>query len=297
MCVERWGFWLVDVTTGRRSAFFTYDKSSFTALAMSWVSPGSSDLISRKLIAVTSGLLKNHKVLLWRDTDNNICFKMSHHPGFHKLHVRSFDSVISQYANSGIVSLNSVTRSLVSAGINDSVNIAPVLFALLGGPKGTRVPRYFTEPVYVHKEVEIDEPVKVDYVDQAAPALECWPDVYPALCASSSLAAVMYRIYEVNPGTVNIPRHVYRYLDEFIQSLLGDIEGTLEPLTEAEVVERMNTAKTRERMTRAALSEARVTDEADVEAFIKKEAYAEPKDMRNISGVCPQHNLHGFRYG
>lgn len=66
--------------------------------------------------------------------------------------------------------------------------------------------------------------------------------------------------------------------------------GSCRPLDEDEVVALQMTAITRRRMQDASELEVPIDGPVTVEAFIKKETYPGPKDLRNISGVDISHN-------
>lgn len=249
---------------------------------------------ARVLRVIALENLPGSSALVWR-VGNNRCFKISDHPGYYSLPVADFDDIIMRFGNSGIANCNSIARRLKELQPNiDAFRIANILLTILGGPKGKRAIQYFTQPTTIGSE-NPHEHVKVGYVSECGPALVDTPAVYPGRGHSSSLAAVLHRIYAVNPGVLSPPPWLNGYIEEFVGFMLPDT--LLDPYSEAEVLAEQSTAKTHVRMTEAILQDVPADEKSYVTAFIKGEAYPSPKDMRNISGVNPEHNLHGFRFG
>lgn len=108
---------------------------------------------------------------------------------------------------------------------------------------------------------------------------------------SSSLAAIRERIYQVNPNwpDARLSAELRGYVDEFAEMLVPE-PGNCRPLDEDEVVALQMTAITKRRMQQASELEVPINGPVTVEAFIKKETYPGPKDLRNISGVDISHN-------
>lgn len=133
-----------------------------------------------------------------------------------------------------------------------------------------------------------------NYVSESGPSIIEHPAVAPAMCLSSDLGAVQDRIVNVNPVSFTIDDKYLGYAEEFVAMLLDLNDGLkLTPKSIEEVVSTMRTKVTRDRMVKAALDVA-PDPIPTVEAFVKKEFYPVPKDLRNISAIAPAHNLDGF---
>lgn len=104
-----------------------------------------------------------------------------------------FDQLHDRYSNSSHVGVTGITGFLQRAGYpDDEANeVAAVLLALYGGPKGTRTFRYFVYLTHMENPVEdVDEPVK-DYVTQECQTLIEEPACFPEMCPTNERAAVI----------------------------------------------------------------------------------------------------------
>jgi hypothetical protein len=85
-----------------------------------------------------------------------------------------------------------------------------------------------------------------------------------------------------------IPPRFYRYANEFIDLVLGDVKHTGVPITVEQVNEKQNRPTQRARSERVMMDSA---EEMSVKAFQKREAYNTVNNPRNISTVHATHTL------
>lgn len=231
--------------------------------------------------------------------DDMMHIKILNESGFVNLPLSCFSALMSLYRSASTVSSHSLSTYLRNWGFESSYadSVAVKLFHLVGGPKGTRDIRYFTTPMFtLESEADLAVPDEVKpYVSVSTPSVIEFPAVVPAMCLSSDLAAPMDRLYAINRVDVDVPEEIIGYADELSCHILGD-NAPVEPWSYEDVIAAQKTAKTRERMLYSALC-LNHHEVPKVDAFVKKEAYAEPKDLRNISAIAPAHNLEGFCFG
>lgn len=132
---------------------------------------------------------------------------------------------------------------------------------------------------------DLDEYAKPTMVPFMAPLVD--GAFAPAATVNNDLRAVTKRIWEQENNTEITP-HIVKVVDEFVSMILGDLEGTLQPVDDDYV---------RERQSRP--SQRRILDDAEfleeyllAKTFIKKEAYQQVNDPRMIStinGVTKRH--------
>lgn len=241
----------------------------------------------------------NRYIAVWRNS-NTIRFKYLNEPDFYELPSTIFNTIATQFHKATIVSLPSMSRTL-SDLLHETplslMNMASVLVSMLGGEKGSRETAFFTQPVIWKNTCELlEEPKPMPVSIEALSVVSC-PNVYPARGASSSLAAVYYRLYKVNPVRVALPRDTDGLVRSFAAMMIVNGQQLLMPWDDNAVINNQKTRITRERMARASYTHFYYQSIPEVKAFIKNEPYCTCKDLRNISAICPEHNLLGFRYG
>lgn len=246
----------------------------------------------------THPTIPDETILTWT-VANTKFIKIASNFGVSTLPVDLYSSVCQRYATSSSVGRHDLAQLLVSRGYERDFaeSLADPLAAILGGPKGERNTRYFTTPVTLTGHPTETIPLEEKpYHQEIVPALIAEPAVLPLMSHYSDNAAILDRLYSINPGKVTIPEDVKTYAGEFKKRFTDHMKMALVvPLSEEEVVARQKTSITTRRMLEASQQLNR-EQRPLVKAFVKKEAYSEPKDMRNISAVCPEHNLEGFRY-
>lgn len=239
--------------------------------------------------------LSSTSFLLWTINDRRY-FKIADHHGFSSLKIADFDQLLARYVQAKVVSHSSferVVRALDPDLDTESIN---TLFALFGGTKGSRATAYFTAPVFIHTRDEVEEqedamPRHQDVV----PALVENAVVLPADNPQNDAAAIVDRLFNIAVRDLDIPGQYLRYAREFAEALAP--EELVRPIDPNDVVLAQRTAITRDRMIRAACHIDNPPERVpNVKAFVKNEAYPEPKDVRNISGVDPEHNMWGFTF-
>lgn len=258
-------------------------------------------LIARSTSEGGSTLLK------W-NINETVFLKVADNAGFVSLPSNIWTDILNRYARSTVVTSSSIATYLRSMGVyeeNMILEIAQVCMAFLGGSKGTRTHNLYTSPMYLTRADEETLPTtSAPNHSQCGPTIIEHPNVAPAKCISSDLGAIQDRIYNVSPLNVTIAADILAFVDEFSVQMNTNYAGsqrqvlaTVKPMTFEEVLADQRTAKTRDRI-REAIEELGFTFETPtVDAFVKNETYTAPKKIRNISAVCPQHNLNGFRFG
>lgn len=204
------------------------------------------------------------------------------------------------YSTSSHVSLSGIQTRLISFGYTEeyATGLSYRLLSLLGGPKGSRKLNYFSFVTVVESASPVaiaeahNPPERPDYASQSSPTVIENPAVFPLMDPSNDRSAVLLRLLRVNPGHVELSEDVERSLAQFAQDFRP--KDRIIPVSEEDVVAYQKTAATRSRMERAV--QCRDYPGASVSSFIKKEPYGEPKDPRNISNVCPDHNLRGMQF-
>lgn len=282
--------------TGRRTTAYTYRVRERTLEVGVWSPvPMEEWALYSNLRHMDHPTLPNETIMTW-SSDGTTFIKFASEHGYVTIPTSILADLYSLYAQSTHVSANSVATRLEMNGMprTHADQLAPKMMALLGGKKGSRNLDYFTMPTYNNQVAEAldDENFNADYGTQEGPSLLEDPAALPSMSRDNDRAAVHYRINMVNPGNVQEPPHITARIIEFASVFRPP--ATIGRITREEVIARQNTAITRHRMTTANEEPAQLG--AKVSAFVKKEAYTEPKDTRNISAINPEHNLWGFQY-
>lgn len=236
----------------------------------------------------------NSTLLVYR-ASNDMFIKHAHHSSWTRIPVALFDAIHNRYSTSSHVSASGIDSFLLRHGYSDdqAQDTSELLITLFGGAKGDRMSAYFTYPINAEEGKNEDLVVETkDYVTAECQTLLQHPATAPEMCIANERAAVVTRLQVVNPGKVEIPDDIIRAVESFAK--VNCPRQLLKPISPEDVVARQKTALTRKRMEDA--NTTRDYPGASVDAFVKKEFYTSPKDPRNISGVCPDHNAWGFRY-
>lgn len=234
-------------------------------------------------------------LLKWR-IDDVVYLKLSSSHGWLSMPNSWYQSLAIRYGKSDRVQLQDVSSYMKTLGMDSKdpdyhLNNS-IILAWLGGEVRSRKTTYFTQPIRLGGEL-LDSNHHKDYHTDILPPATGTPAVLPSINDSNDVAAIVTRIIDVNPGTVKMAFE--SFLDEFIQLMQNNTNVTFSPITTEEVVDSQKTCSTRTRMERAAI--AILTDSnPKIDAFIKKEAYPDFKDPRNISNIAPEHNMVGFRF-
>lgn len=130
------------------------------------------------------------------------------------------------------------------------------------------------------------------------PSITVAPPAIPCRNTSNDAAAVLTRLEDVKPpANLRLPPDLDQYMDEFKQLTLAEASvemGSLTPTSFDDVIQCQSRPAQRQKnaITSAEpLPAGSETKECKVSAFIKAEAYASPKDPRNISATDPVHTL------
>lgn len=249
----------------------------------------------KHLVTVVPSTMSLAPILLWRVNDRQY-FKCAAENGAHSVHRHVFANLVARYNNAVIVSYASFATAarLLDPEIGDDT--ISCLFSLFGGNKGLRTSAYFCSPVYdTSYEQSLDVIVPRDITTEVVRPLVVHPAVVPATDPLNDNAAVQDRLYNIATLALEIPPDIFEYAREFAR--LYRPAHLVVPIDPADVITRQKTKITRERMIKAGLHIHNPPERVPtVQAFVKNEAYPEPKDVRNISGVDPEHNMWGFTF-
>lgn len=246
----------------------------------------------------------NCTILTWV-IRNRRYLKIASCDGYVSLPETAFLHVYNRFNASSVVAPNSIQskiRSEEGIAAEDVDTITRALHNLLGGgEKGARQFNYFVRDMFIESEMEEAVPNdNQDHVSSSGPSVITWPAVAPAKSTGCDADAIQSRLYDVNPQITELPRQILEYFAEIREFIVDEVlEGELlEPLTYDEILERQNSAKTRQKMAGAIAMDLTAEDGVNpvVQAFVKNELYSAPKKCRNISAMDPLHNLHGFAF-
>lgn len=265
-----------------------------------WFTPQGLGVVLQSLARVIECPAHNQQQILTWTVNDTKYLKFMNQTGWASIPMSLFNDMEIKYRNSSLVSSHSISAYLKTAGFSEqhTANLQALMFGLLGGTKGTRDVVTFTAPMYLSSPKEIIHGLEPEvYHSTSGPSIIEHPAVVPTMCLSSDLAAVQDRLINVNPVDIEVPERYITYVSDLAEYILKTYNNSLplEPTTEDEVIDAVQARIPKARMIAAARDHVHSTSPV-VEAFVKKEAYGSPKDLRNISAMEPNRNLEGFLF-
>lgn len=286
--------WPVQLVPSGRSAMYTYSQAEKgIVVKRSCFMPVKALCAYSPLRCFPNPSNPRNHFLVWR-LDDSLCFKLSHQSGWNSLPHHLYDELFNTYQRSSHVSLSGIINRLMQHGYETGAarDLGSSLIALYGGAKESRATDYFVYMTHTEspgEEVELDTK---EYATEESGSLIEHPAVYPAINDSNEQAAIVLRLQCVNPAGTVPHQSVYASAKKFAEVFSPPTK--LLPVLMEEVLEVQKT-NTRARVERA-IQNRDYFGAAEVSSFVKKEPYAAPKDPRNISNVCPEHNVEGFTF-